>query len=288
MNKTVAILDIPFTTLNEKEILQLMQKHLQNNHSKALFIATPNPEMLLACRKDLEFKNTLQNTDLNLPDGNGIIWANRYLQKNSTRQSQVIRTFTGIFSIIAFLFHSKNDEIRFNKAIHGSDMTSKICLDPLLSKHRIFLLGNIKGLASNTSKLAKEKLQQLNPKINIVGNLDSTLDDIQIMTTINVAKPDILFIAFGAPQQEIWLARNLSNLPTVKIAMGVGGTFDFLAGILPRAPQWTRKIGLEWFYRLIRQPRKRFKRIINAFLVFPEAVIKYSPVNPDKHKTSDI
>lgn len=288
MNKNTKILDIPFTTLYEEEILQLLRGHIGKKPPTTMLIATPNPEMLLACRKNLEFRQTLKQTDLNLPDGNGIIWAYKYQKIATVSHHAITRIVLGIGSLFFFLFQAKNDKKRFNRAIHGSDMTTKICRDPILSKQRIFLLGNQDGLASNTSKLATQKLKTLNPSINIVGNLDGRLEDPEIINQINAGKTEVLFVAFGAPQQEIWLARNLSKLPGVKIAMGVGGTFDFLAGILPRAPKWTRKIGMEWLYRLIRQPRKRFKRIINAFFVFPMEVIKSQPVNPDKHNISDI
>ena len=287
MNNTPRILDIQFTTLFEEEILQLLRNHLTEKKSPPLFIATPNPEILLSCKKNPAFKKILQNTGLNLPDGNGIIWANKYLQKKSWHTSAPIIYLQGIISVITFLFHRKNDKKRFNKAIHGSDITTKICLDPILSSRRIFLLGNAAGLAPNTSLLAGKKLRKLNPNINIAGELDSSPDNPEIIPKINAGKAEILFVAFGAPQQETWLAHNLPHLPSVKIAIGVGGTFDFLAGILPRAPGWMRKIGLEWFYRLLRQPRKRFKRIINAFFVFPKEVIKSRQANPDKHKNAD-
>jgi N-acetylglucosaminyldiphosphoundecaprenol N-acetyl-beta-D-mannosaminyltransferase len=82
----------------------------------------------------------------------------------------------------------------------------------------------------------------------------------------------MLFVAFGAPNQELWIARNLAKMPSVKVAMGVGGAFDFIAGKQKRAPQIFRSLGLEWLYRLMREPR-RIVRIINAVVVFPFLVI---------------
>jgi N-acetylglucosaminyldiphosphoundecaprenol N-acetyl-beta-D-mannosaminyltransferase len=77
---------------------------------------------------------------------------------------------------------------------------------------------------------------------------------------VNYSGADILFVAYGAPEQDKWIARNLARLD-VKMAMGVGGSFDFIAGLVPRAPQWMRDAGLEWLYRLIRQPW-RFRRML--------------------------
>jgi N-acetylglucosaminyldiphosphoundecaprenol N-acetyl-beta-D-mannosaminyltransferase len=122
--------------------------------------------------------------------------------------------------------------------------------------------------------LAAKRLQKLNPRLLVSGYRDTSPSDNSVINAINRSGAKILLVAFGAPAQEIWLSENLKKLPQIRVAMGVGGTFDFIAGIVPRAPQWMRKIGLEWVYRLYRQPRKRLKRIFNAFCVFPWTVIK--------------
>jgi N-acetylglucosaminyldiphosphoundecaprenol N-acetyl-beta-D-mannosaminyltransferase len=96
-----------------------------------------------------------------------------------------------------------------------------------------------------------------------------------------MASPDILFVALGAPKQERWIFENLNKLESVKLAMGVGGAFDFLSGKTKRAPLWMRKIGLEWFWRLIIEPR-RVKRIIDAVIVFP-VIFAYSFLVKDRY-----
>ncbi len=198
----------------------------------------------------------------------------------------------GAFSLPAFLFHRKVTGQRFQKAIHGSDLTMKICQDSVIGSQGIFLLGNKYGLRANTAELAAKKLQKMFPAINISGYLDATASDSHIISKINQSGAKILLVAFGAPIQELWIARNLSAMPDIRLAMGIGGTFDFIAGIVPRAPVLMRKLGLEWLYRLYKQP-KRLGRIINATLVFPYTVIKdrlnsSTPANPDKHKISGI
>ncbi len=92
---------------------------------------------------------------------------------------------------------------------------------------------------------------------------------------INDKKPRILFVAYGAPKQEMWIARNLKKMPTVRLAAGIGGTFNFITGRRKRAPEWMQKIGLEWVYHLIQQP-SRIKRMINASIVFPIKIISSS------------
>ena len=103
---------------------------------------------------------------------------------------------------------------------------------------------------------------------------------------INKSGAELLFVAFGAPKQELWLARNTANLSRIKIAMGVGGAFDFIAGEKYRAPIWLRKIGMEWFFRLIQEP-KRWKRIYNAVIKFPVVLLTKWLSEKAKHENND-
>lgn len=270
----IRILEIPFTLMKEEDIINTLLFHLSDPNSPPLFLATPNPEILLISKDDPEYKNILNKTDLNIPDGNGIIWANYFLSKVKKYHSKFIIGLTGIGSIFTFLFHPKNNTQPFNKAIHGSDLMQHICLDSEFAGHKIFLLGNVEGLMSNTAEIASQRLKELNPEVQIAGYFDSTTTSQVAVQKINESGAEIVFVAFGAPAQEIWIANNLKDMPKVKLIMGVGGSFDFIAGIIPRAPSWMRSFGLEWAYRLIKQPIKRAKRIYNALVVFPYTVIK--------------
>lgn len=267
----IIILNVPFTTLYQSEILEKI-KNILNQSAKQFFLATPNPEMLLVTEKNSNFLKTLQQTDLNIPDGNGIIWANNFLKQTDKTKNLFAIYLKGLISLATFLFYQKNEKKRFNKAIHGSDLMRDICLDKEFSKHKIFLLGNKHGLKKNISSLTTTSLQKTNSQINIAGSYDGSPSDLLNLEKINSVKPEILFVGFGAPHQEIWIAKNLAKMPSVKLAIGVGGTFDFIAGSIPRAPHLMRQMGLEWLYRLYRQP-SRIKRIVNAAIVFPLKVI---------------
>ena len=106
----------------------------------------------------------------------------------------------------------------------------------------------------------------------------------QIINNINNSGADILFVAFGHNKQEKWIYENLAKMPSVKIAMGVGGAFDYISGKIKRAPCWMRKIGLEWMYRLMRQPQ-RIIRIFNATLKFIWLFIRYKfTINNEQKK----
>src|SRR5690606_22892580 len=149
--------------------------------------------------------------------------------------------------------------------VTGTDIMQKICRDALPSA-RIFLLGAAPGVAQK----AKNKLQQQYTCTMVGVDAGAAHPDEyhRLRAVINTAKPDILFVAFGAPKQEIWLARNPPHLNTTKVAIGVGGAFDFISGHIPRAPKLMRKLGLEWLFRLFYQP-SRVKRIYNATIKFP-------------------
>ncbi len=96
-------------------------------------------------------------------------------------------------------------------------------------------------------------------------------DEATIQALIAAAQPDVLLVAYGAPAQDLWIARNQPAL-RVPVAIGVGGSFDYLSGRVLRAPRWIRQLGLEWLFRLLRQPR-RWKRIWTAVVIFPMAVL---------------
>ncbi len=271
------ILDIPINITTKKEVLNYILKTLKSKNT--LFIATPNPEILLKTLKNFKYKKILQSADLNLPDGNGLIWAKYYLSKSKNLKNPLILTLFGIFSLFTFIFHKKDENIPFSTPIHGSDITQEILKSPNFKDYPLFLLGNKNGLKSNISELTKKIIQKKYPDIQIAGNYDTTSEDSLTIQKINQSKAKILLVGFGAPNQEIWISKNLSKLKNIQIAIGIGGTFDFICNIIPRAPKFIRKIGLEWLYRLYKQP-KRIKRILNATVKFPYKIIKHRIKNP--------
>ncbi len=284
-NSDIKILDIPFTTLNQNKVIELICHHLTKS-KKALFIATPNPEMLLSARKNQHFHQTLLSTDLNIPDGNGIIWAHRYLKSTNKFSNPILLAILGPISLISFIFRNRSINKPFNQPIHGSDLMLQI-IDQFSSNHAVFLLGNKHGLNSNTAGHASKILLKKHPKSKGIYSLDTTPADPEAIEEINNSKAEILFVGFGAPHQENWIKENLPNFKHIKLAIGIGGSLDFIAGILPRAPEWMRKIGLEWLFRVYQQP-KRIGRIINATLVFPYRVIVAKMANPHKYRIFDI
>lgn len=238
----VTILDIPFDQITKQQALAIVTNHLaKNTCKKQFFIATPNPEMLLEARRNPHFKKILQQTDLNIPDGIGIIMASRLLKKPLPER------------------------------ITGVDFMLSLC-ETFAGTHKVFLLGAAAGIAEKV----KYQLDAKIPHLQIVGTHSGSPapeEEKIICRLIQKSDAEILFVAFGAPKQELWIARNLHYLTSVRLVMGVGGAFDFLAGVRKRAPRFVQKLGLEWLYRLSQEP-SRLRRIFNATVKFPFVFLK--------------
>ena len=197
-------------------------------------IFTPNPEILLEASRDKEYRAVLQKADLALPDGIGLVLIGRFLGAP------------------------------FRERVAGVDFMVKLC--ELAAKHgqKVFLLGGRNGVAEKASVSFKKQF----PDLQIVGWSEEV--DLPRPSLCNA---DIIFVALGAQKQEWWICDNLSRLPSVKIAMAVGGAFDMISGNIPRAPAFLRKAGLEWLWRFALEPKKRWKRVFNAAVVFPVKVL---------------
>jgi N-acetylglucosaminyldiphosphoundecaprenol N-acetyl-beta-D-mannosaminyltransferase len=180
-------------------------------------IATVNPEFIVLAQSDSAFMRQLNDCALNVPDGIGLLWASRRLG------------------------------MPLRERVTGQEMVDRIAALAAMRSESIFLLGARRGVAER----AAERLKQKNSGLMIVGcyaGSPAIEEEERIVHRINESGAKILFVAFGPPQQEFWIARNARRL-TVAIAMGVGGTFDTLAGIVPRAPGWVQRAGFEWTWR---------------------------------------
>ncbi len=252
-------MQVPFDSLTRSQIIEAIAELLDSDTQH--HIATPNPEMLLSAQKDPEFLALLQLTTLNTPDGIGIIWA---------ASAQHDPLWKSVLKLA--ILPVKKPRTPLPERVTGVDLFLDMCRYATLHGKKIFLLGAQPGVAEKT----KEVLETLYLGIQIVGTCagsPSPFEEEKIKDLINDVSPDILFVAYGAPAQEKWIARNLHKIPSVKVAIGVGGTFDFVSGKTPRAPLLLQKTGLEWLYRLYKEPT-RWKRIMNAAVVFPWEFLK--------------
>jgi N-acetylglucosaminyldiphosphoundecaprenol N-acetyl-beta-D-mannosaminyltransferase len=238
---------------------------------KQHYICTPNPEILLTAENNPKYQEVLNHSDLNIADGIGILWASKFekiTQSNKTNLSIFAKWLTSLSSI---LFYPKYIRTELAERVTGTDLMQNICKEAATENLKIFLLGAAEGVAEKVKSILEKKY----PKIKIVGTYAGsakTEDEADIIKIINKTDAQILFIAYGAPSQELWIARNLKKLNTVNLAIGIGGAFDYIAGIRKRAPKLLQKLGAEWLYRLIQQP-SRIKRIFNATVKFPVKVL---------------
>lgn len=138
--------------------------------------------------------------------------------------------------------------------VAGIDLTMAVCDRAASSGYRIYLLGGAPGVAQSAAQALRSRLSGL----QIVGHHHGFFqpeDEPGIITAIKEAHPDVLLVAFGAPRQEQWMRRWHRELG-VPVSIGVGGSFDVLAGRVPRAPRWMQRVGLEWLHRALREPRR--------------------------------
>ncbi|MDD5396767.1 MAG: WecB/TagA/CpsF family glycosyltransferase [Candidatus Moranbacteria bacterium] len=227
------ILGIRIDNFGKKEILEKVGFFL--NEPGFHQIATVNPEFVLQAQHDEKFKSILNKCDLNVADGIGLKYA----------------------------------FIRFGKWLRcrmaGTDLMHEILYLAYKYNYKVYVAANKSGLS--TFEEIRERLEEMYPSLEIDGaDFDPNGDP-----KPSIANHDILFCNFGAPHQEVFI--NSAKNDSIRLAMGVGGAFDFVTGKIKRAPKPIQFLGLEWLWRFFQEPKYRFKRIINAVIVFPIKII---------------
>jgi N-acetylglucosaminyldiphosphoundecaprenol N-acetyl-beta-D-mannosaminyltransferase len=185
-------------------------------------IATLNPEFVMEAQRNAPFRAALEGADLCLADGVGLLWAAR-------RQGRVLP-----------------------ERVTGSDALPLIAERAAREGWRLYLLGAAEGVAEQTGRL----LQARYPGVIIAGayaGSPAATDAPELIARIRATRPDVLFVAYGAPKQDLWIAAHREAL-SVPAMIGVGGAFDHLVGVRKRAPAWVQRLNLEWLYRLVTQP----------------------------------
>ncbi len=232
--KSSTLLGVLLTHRSKPQILETLSIFLEGKTLNHL--ATVNPEFLVEAHQNKTFKKLLNQTSLNVCDGFGISFWTKILYKKDIAR------------------------------ITGVSLAEQLCKIAAEEHKSVYFLGGF-GVAKPASEVMKSKY----PQLIIAGTEDGNPQ--QISDQLLKAQPDILLVAFGAPAQEFWIDTFKVDLKKTRIAVGIGGTFDFWAGKTKRAPKPMRQIGLEWLWRLITQPQ-RVKRIYNAVVVFSWLVLK--------------
>ena len=235
MPKKVTILGVPVDAITMGEAVARIDGFIEKR--TPVLVATANAEMLMRATHDGALRRILQGAAMVTPDGAGTVWAAHHLG------------------------HAMPERVA------GYDMVQELMREAPAKHRRIFFFGSAPGVADK----AKAKAEQLYPGIEIVGTRNgffTAADEPAIIEEIKAAHPDILLAALGVPKQEKWLAKHLDELG-VPVAIGVGGTFDVMAGVMKRAPRWMQRAKLEWLFRGMMQPQRA-----GRLLALPRFVLK--------------
>jgi len=222
MNERVKILGVKVDAVTMAQAVERVANLIAEK--KSSLVATANAEMLLRATHDAELKSILNAAKLVVPDGAGTVWAARHLGKFMPER------------------------------VAGADLVQELMKISPQRAWKIFMFGAAPGIADK----AKSKAEKIFPGIKIVGTRNgyfTAADEPEIIAQIKNSRPDILLAALGVPKQEKWLAAHMNELG-VPVSIGVGGTFDVMAGVVKRAPLWMQRAKLEWLFRAMLQPSR--------------------------------
>ncbi len=246
--KRIKILGIPVDPLNRAEVLEKLTGFIAIGQPHQ--VATVNAEFIVEAQKNREFRDILTKSDLSLVDGSGVVFAAQYLGYGDIPR------------------------------VPGADLAQDLIGLAAERQWPVYVIGGGEGVAQK----AVSQLKEWAPDVVIAGaepglsyregQSADQFDEGEVaalVERITKASPKILLVGFGAPRQELFIARYAKQLK-VPVMIGVGGTLDFWSGRVERAPEWMRGLSLEWLWRVYREP-KRLKRIVRAVVVFPLLVL---------------
>ncbi len=227
MGERLEILGVGIDRIDSQQALQQIGEFIENGEPHQ--IVTANAEIIYQASKNEKMRNVINAAQMVTADGSGVVWASRQLGQPLAQR------------------------------VTGIDLVNSICQQSAKEKWKIYILGSAPGVAATAAVNIRNKF----PGCNIIGTHHgyfNAKEEKQILAELEQLKPDVLFVALGAPKQEYWIADHIQKLG-IPVAMGIGGSMDVLSGNVKRAPKWMQKMSLEWLYRLLIQPT-RFKRVL--------------------------
>ena len=231
MSKRLEILGVGIDRVNSSEALQRIADFIADGREKGTThqIVTANAEIIYQASKNDKMRAVINAAQMVTADGSGVVWASKQLG------------------------------VPLAERVTGIDLVNSICEGSAANGWKLYILGSAPGVADT----AAENIRAKYPGCNIIGTHHGYFDAEQeqnILAELRELKPDVLFVALGAPKQEYWIADHIEALG-IPVAMGIGGSMDVLSGNVKRAPLWMQKMSLEWLYRFLIQST-RFKRML--------------------------
>ena len=236
MRDTIKILGVPIDNVTLDDVAVITKNLIEESNKTCKMIFAPNVEFIMTAQKDKMFFDILQASGLSTPDSIGI------------------------------MIGAKLQKKKFKQRIPGQAYFRKIIETGEKEGWTFYLLGGSQDVIEKT----KKNIENLYPKVKIVGYHNGYLDENtekEVINEINMLKPNVLFVAMGAPKQEKWIY-NHKDVLKVDVATGQGGTFDYEAGRIKRAPVFIQKIGMEWLWRLMKEPKRIIRmRVLPVYLL---------------------
>ncbi len=228
------------------------------------YVVKPYSEFMPRAARDASIRKVLNGADLCLADGIGILWAAHYLSLSGGALQAMAQLS---LSLAAVVFNPAAARRPLRENMAGVDLTWRMLTRLDEAGSRVFLLGG----TGEELRGARNRIEARFDALRVVGSHNGHFDlsgeeNETVLRAINEVQPEVLLVEMGFPRQEEWIAANLPRLQ-VNVAVAEGGSFSFISGAVPRAPHWMRRLGLEWLYRLARQPwRLRRQLAIPQFL----------------------
>jgi len=245
VRKRIAVLNVMIDVVTMKEAVLRVEEFIDAQEPH--LVVTPNAEMIMMANEDECLARIINNADLVVPDGAGVVWAARY-----------------------------NDDV-MPERVAGYDLVQNLLIVAATKKYRIYMLGGAPDIVDKAKLVAEERY----PGVQIVGTRHGFFtknDEPEIVRNIKICRPDILLVALGVPRQEKWLSEYNTQIKA-PVAIGVGGTFDVMAGTVRRAPLWMQNANLEWLYRLISEPKRAIRMLALPHFVMRVIISKNKQKN---------
>lgn len=264
---SVRIFGVPVHQVTRREVAERCREWLRGRRPH--HIVTVNPEMLLRARRDAWFRTVIADADLVTADGIGVRWATSFLRTADNLASTRLAVLIWFIRTLgAFFLKPQTIPSPIPERVSGSDLLWDIAREARDAGVGVYCVGG----ARQTALRAAARLQQALPSLKVSSfssdHIATPYPPYELHVDLMRVAPAVVFVGYGAPQQEEWIHQNLHRFPSIRIAIGVGGALDFLAGNAPRAPFRYQAHGLEWFWRFEHQP-SRFLRVLRATMLFP-------------------